>query len=225
MRFVYVTDDPRDPRFGRAFPCPSNCNQTERQKRLDRYCGLVGEQLTFSFEGLSWTPRQADAIETLRGCLQKTPPSGIVVLIGPPGVGKTLLMMASVNWARLAGWSAMYSHLENLLDHLRKAYAPEATIGYDGVWESITRSTVLALDEIGRENPTPWARAKLFELIDLRYTQALFGRMNERTLTLFASNLGLDQLDSYLASRLGDRRNTIIDLRNHPDMRRNKQPQ
>jgi hypothetical protein len=55
---------------------------------------------------------------------------------------------------------------------------------------------VLILDALGTESATPWAREKLYQLINHRY--------NHRLATVFTSNVRLEQLDPRVASRMHD---------------------
>ena len=147
---------------------------------------------------------------------------GFVLISGPYGTGKTHMLAATVNHARKSNIPSVYMNAEELLDHLRRTYALDADVSFDGLWHRVSNATVLCLDELGRENPTPWARAKLFELLDDRYERATVGGARERVLTVIATNLGIAQLDGYLRSRILDVRHdcvAAIELWNTPDMR------
>lgn len=73
-----------------------------------------------------------------------------------------------------------YAPFAQILEHLRVMY--EKGSETSTFWERLLNIPVLALDEITRFNPTPWARDKLFLLTDNRH------RKRESHLTLFATN-------------------------------------
>ena len=55
---------------------------------------------------------------------------------------------------------------------------------------------LLLLDDLGTENTTPWAREKLYQLINHRY--------NEQLATVFTSKLAPEAIDPRIYSRLCD---------------------
>ena len=61
----------------------------------------------------------------------------------------------------------------DLLDHLRAAFAPGTITSFDQRFEDTRTASVLVLDDLGTENATPWAREKLFQIIDYRYVARL----------------------------------------------------
>lgn len=103
-----------------------------------------------------------------------------ITVWGSPGVGKSLLLAGAVNQAVALDRVAVYVTVPDLLEHLRKAYNPANHIDGDKFWDLLVRADVLALDEVDRFNPTPWAKERFFELVNHRY--------NEPGLTLFATN-------------------------------------
>lgn len=133
-------------------------------------------------------------------------PEWFFTLTGQYGIGKTRLLSCIVNAGRASGWPSVYMTTAALLDHLRSAYAPESGIAFDALWERITSARILAIDELDRWNPTPWAKEKFFQLIDERY------RRGAEQLTVFATNAGVDALPGYVVSRMFDRRCRVYEL-------------
>ena len=68
------------------------------------------------------------------------------------------------------------------------------------------------LDDLGTENTTPWAREKLYQIINHRYV--------ERLLTIVTSNQSHDKIDERILSRLLDTHLTLEVYINAPDYRR-----
>jgi DNA replication protein DnaC len=222
MRFVYVTNDTNDPRFGKPFPCPAGCNAEAGRRKLAEMSGLIGDQLLWDFR-LAWRGGQQAAARYLQMCLATDPPAGFSLLSGGYGTGKTHMLCATVNQARAAGWTSVYTNAEQLLEHFRHAYDPKVeNVTFDGLWQRVMDARVLCIDELDRYNPTAWAQAKMFQLLDDRYEAALYGGARERRLTVLATNLRPHELPESLYSRLMDSDSAVFDLWDVSDMRQQK---
>jgi DNA replication protein DnaC len=84
----------------------------------------------------------------------------------------------------------------DLLDHLRATFRPDSEASYDEQLEQVRSVALLVLDDLGTESPTPWAREKLYQLVNHRY--------NERLPTVFTNNVRPEQLDPRIVSRMHD---------------------
>ncbi|MBI3741632.1 MAG: ATP-binding protein, partial [Chloroflexi bacterium] len=101
-------------------------------------------------------------------------PAGLIVFTGAEhGCGKTHLAAAIANKLAQNGDNVSFVTVPDLLDHLRAAFAPGAVASYDQRFEDTRNATILVLDDLGTENATPWAREKLFQIIDHRYVSRL----------------------------------------------------
>ncbi len=100
-------------------------------------------------------------------------PQGFIVFTGDYGCGKTHLAAAIANAVATRGISVMFVVVPDLLDHLRAAFAPNSTTSYDQRFEEARNAPFLVLDDLGTENATPWAREKLYQIIDHRYVAHL----------------------------------------------------
>jgi DNA replication protein DnaC len=121
-----------------------------------------------------------------------------LVFYGTVGTGKTRLAAAIGNYRIDRGEPAVFMVVPELLDHLRAAYSPNSEIGYDELFESLKNTPLLILDELGMDTATPWAREKLYQLINHRY--------NTRLPTVITMNMGAESIDDRLWSRINDRR-------------------
>lgn len=191
------------PQFGKIVRCDV-CGPMQQQLFLRSICGLTPEMQDWTFGNTQAAFGIADAYATAQSLMAQ--PAWMLTLTGPFGIGKTRLLACIINAGRDAGWTSVYMTTAELLDHLRAAYAPGSNITFDGLWEKIVNARILALDELDRWSPTPWAQEKFFELIDLRY------RNGAEKLTAFATNAQLDDLPPYLASRMRDRRCRLFEL-------------
>jgi DNA replication protein DnaC len=71
------------------------------------------------------------------------------------------------------GFPAIFVVVPDLLDHLRAAYAPGSSVGFDRRFDEIRRAPLLVLDDLGTHSATPWAQEKLFQIFDYRYNAEL----------------------------------------------------
>jgi DNA replication protein DnaC len=188
----------------RMVRCPV-CGEGREQEYLQRICGLAPEMYGWLFENTKIPfPGFGQAFDHMRGLALA--PAWCATLTGAYGSGKTRLLACLVNAGRAARWTSVYATMSEILEHLRKAYRPEAEISFDGLWEKLVAARILAIDECDRWNPTPWAQEKFFDLIDARY------RAGADHCTAFATNKSVDELPGYLASRLHDRRCRVFDF-------------
>jgi len=123
-------------------------------------------------------------------------PENWLVLLGAHGCGKTHLAAAITNYQLRAGRPVFFAVVPDLLDHLRSTFGPESKTTYDVLFESIKTSPLLILDDLGTESSTPWAREKLYQLLNYRY--------NSRLATVFTIPGFLEGIEARLSSRLMD---------------------
>jgi DNA replication protein DnaC len=121
---------------------------------------------------------------------------GWLLLEGSYGCGKTHLAAAVANARLDKGDNVLFITAPDLLDHLRSAYAPNSESGYDDLFDRVRNVGLLILDDLGVENPSPWAQEKLFQLLNHRYTKNLA--------TIITTNNDIDRLDPRIRSRLLD---------------------
>ncbi|MCI0475851.1 MAG: ATP-binding protein, partial [Anaerolineales bacterium] len=130
-------------------------------------------------------------------------PEGWLVLTGEYGSGKTHLAAAIANWREQAGDTPLFIVVPDLLDHLRATYNPHSPITYDRRFDEIRNASFLVLDDLGTESATPWAKEKLFQIVNYRYAA--------RLPTVFTTSQTVDEIEPRLRSRMVDlRRCTII---------------
>lgn len=148
---------------------------------------------------------ESDQRESLRTALEQAyafaaeRPNRWLVLQGSYGCGKTHLAAAIANYRVAVGQPMpIFVVVPDLLDHLRATFSPSSTTTLDRVFEQVKTAPLLILDELGTESATPWAREKLFQLLNYRYAARL-----PTVITTFNT---LEELDARLASRMTDSR-------------------
>lgn len=120
---------------------------------------------------------------------------GWLVLQGAYGCGKTHLAAAIANEAVARGVPTLFLTVPDLLDVLRFAFDTQ-DVRFEERFEQIRSADFLVLDDFGTQNASPWAREKLFQILNFRYIN--------RLPTIVTTNLALAQIEGRLRSRLSD---------------------
>jgi DNA replication protein DnaC len=143
-------------------------------------------------------------------------PEGWLVLQGVTGCGKTHLASAIVNYQYQANKPALFIFVPEFLDHLRSAFNPDSKISYDQLFEKVKNTPLLVLDDFGEQAATPWAKEKLYQVINSRY--------NARLATIITTRCSLDEIDSPIRSRFIDPKISVTFAIEAPDYRGDSSP-
>ena len=125
-------------------------------------------------------------------------PSGWLALMGGYGCGKTHLAAAIANYRAAQGYPPWFVVVPDLLDHLRATFNPASTVSFDRRFDEVRTTPLLVLDDMGTQSATPWAREKIFQLLNHRYDAELP--------TVITTANELKDLDQRVISRMSDTR-------------------
>ncbi len=137
--------------------------------------------------------------------------NGWLLLQGGFGCGKTHLAAAIANYAVDMGVPTLFLTVPDLLDTLRFAYDSEDT-SFEQRFDEVRNAQLLVLDDFGTQNATGWAQEKLFQIINYRYINKLP--------TVVTTNLGFNEIEARIRSRLADPELVTQTRINAPDFRR-----
>jgi len=203
-RFVHPTLPSGKPDFSQvvACRCAHKENDKERRARLEQYSNL-GSLKRLTFDNLVAQGRSGYALnqKRFRQAYQAAQafarePKGWLVLTGPSGCGKTHLAAAIANEHLRLGHPVLYKTVPDLLDDLRSAFGPDRETAYDQSFDQVRNAPLLILDDLGTQSSTPWAKEKLDQLLNYRFSQELP--------TVITTGTPLEQLDERMYSRLTD---------------------
>ena len=180
--------------------CQSVGVTSESAERLRQYSnlGLLTKMTFAALRDDGWSGDAAgrlafaDALTAARGFAEN--PRGWLTIIGPSGTGKTHLAAAIVNALVERGDVACFIHVPDLLDELREGYAASGEQGYGAKYAAVVAADVVALDGLGSESSTPWAREKLRQVINARYVREMP--------TVITTSVARSDLDEYIETRL-----------------------
>ena len=91
------------------------------------------------------------------------------------------------------------------LDHLRSTFSPDSKVSYDEVFESVKTAPLLVLDDFGEQSTTPWAREKLYQMLNYRYNS----RLPTVATTRYSFDELLGEVDPAISSRLVDGQTSV----------------
>jgi DNA replication protein DnaC len=124
-----------------------------------------------------------------------------LMIIGPPGIGKTHLAVSALKQAvRTTGAQARYYDTRGLLTQIRSTYNSTTKTAEMDVIRPVMEAQLLILDDLGAERLTDWVEETMNVIVNSRY--------NAKLPTIFTSNYedvpGSDDMNS-LFVRVGFR--------------------
>jgi len=131
-------------------------------------------------------------------------PRNFLVVIGPPGVGKTYLCVAIANYLINHKRQVFYTNQRRYFERIQKAIGSNQN-QYEEI-RKISQNEILIYDDLGASTNSEWQKEVMLDLIDQRYS--------ENRPTIITSNLGWNAMKELLGERtqrrINSEDNTII---------------
>lgn len=190
--------------------------QAKERERIARIIGASGVSERFkrrTFATFQELPENVAAYKMATGYAGNfqrltADPSGHerngLFIIGPCGTGKTHLAAAIANKLMADGIPVIFVTMIDLLAKIKATFAADrvqTTANEADLMRLYKTVDLLILDDMGKELPTPWALAKMYEIINARY--------EDYKPIIVTSNYTADELVKRLTPPDGDPRTSL----------------
>jgi len=195
-RFVHPRGEDDKIDYSQVVPCECVKEELAREKvqAMLRMCELPPKTVHMTFDNFKMGPGLEEVYEATLALAEERSDSDWLALISDSNRGKTHLLVAACRHWLTRGKPARYAYVPLLMEELRRGYREEGDRSYDSRFDFFLNVPMLALDDLGVENRTPWVQEKLDTIVDYRL-------MNGLALVV-TTNLTMDGLNFRVASRL-----------------------
>jgi DNA replication protein DnaC len=178
-----------------------DCGMEERASRVMERARIPKRYEHCDFEsyvtdladGKTWSTQHAQSLKQAKLLAQgfvRDYPGSVekgLLLMGPSGVGKTHLAVASLKELIRRGHGGLFCDYRELLKEIQASYNAASESTEMGILEPIRSAEILVMDDVGASKPSAW----VLDIIGL----VLNARYNERGVTILTTNY-LDEAPS-----------------------------
>jgi DNA replication protein DnaC len=159
-------------------------------------------------DGKTWTAQHSQSLKQAKlltqGFVRDYPGSAEkgLLLMGPSGVGKTHLAVASLKELIRRGHGGLFCDYRELLKEIQASYNPASESTEMGILEPIRTVEILVLDDLGASKPSAW----VLDIIGL----VLNARYNERRVSILTTNYFDEVANAEPAPRLPGGQRVVV---------------
>ena len=178
--------------YGDVIPCP-DCVEDDKERRMMAYSGIPETQRLATFETFKVVKGSEDAFKAAKGLVYGAQHC-MLLIYGGYGSGKTHLAYAAVLEALKLGMTAKFLYIPEFMGNLRRQI--DLGENLQGTIDNVKSVQLLALDDFGAEQGTPWQQTILEEIINHRYANSLH--------TIVTTNKDVEKIPGPILSRFHD---------------------
>jgi DNA replication protein DnaC len=152
--------------------------EIERQQRVERIMRKSQLPPRFqrrTFSNFRETPASAGPLNIAReyadNFKEQLAAGQGLIFTGGVGTGKTHLAAAITLHVLNQGYSVIFGTVTTLLGRIRQTYDEDAQETERQVIDELVNVSLLVIDDLGKEKPTPWVEQMLYEIINARYEE------------------------------------------------------
>ncbi len=154
-----------------AEPCSCKASRMLEGARIpENYRGASIENFTRRKENPIASKALGGVMLQIRNFIREFPAAekpGLLIL-GPPGVGKTHLAIAAFRELIARGFKGMFFDYQNLLEKIRGSYDEASGVSDRNAYSSALESEILLLDDLGAQRVTAWVEDTVASIITHR---------------------------------------------------------